>query len=297
MNFKHLNYFWQVARTGSIARASEQLHLTPQTLSGQIGRLEESLGTPLFAKSGRNLELTEAGRLALGYAQDIFALGSELQEALRNHPGSGRSIEFRVGVADAVPKTIAHRLIEPATQLPEPVRIVCREGKLDSLLAQLAAHRLDLVIADAPIPPSVSVRAYSHRLGESGVSFFATAEICKTLKGKFPACLHGAPMLLPGDGAAVRAQFDRWREVNQIDPRIVGEFDDSALMKTFGQQGAGIFIGPTVLEAEIRSRYGVKSLGRTSQISEEFFAISIERRVTHPCVFAITEAARDKLFA
>lgn len=297
MNFKHLNYFWQVARTGSIARASEQLHLTSQTLSGQIGLLEESLGTPLFAKSGRNLELTEAGRLALGYAQDIFALGLELQEALRNHPGSGRSIEFRVGVADAVPKTIAHRLIEPATQLPEPVRVVCREGKLDSLLAQLAAHRLDLVIADAPIPTTVSVRAYNHRLGESGVSFFATAEICKTLKGKFPACLDGAAMLLPGDGAAVRPQFDRWRELNRIKPRIVGEFDDSALMKTFGQHGAGIFIGPTVLEAEIRSRYGVKSLGRTSQISEEFFAISVERRVTHPCVLAITKAARDKLFA
>lgn len=266
-------------------------------MSGQIGLLEESLGTPLFAKSGRNLELTEAGRLALGYAQDIFALGLELQEALRNHPGSGRSIEFRVGVADAVPKTIAHRLIEPATQLPEPVRVVCREGKLDSLLAQLAAHRLDLVIADAPIPTTVSVRAYNHRLGESGVSFFATAEICKTLKGKFPACLDGAAMLLPGDGAAVRPQFDRWRELNRIKPRIVGEFDDSALMKTFGQHGAGIFIGPTVLEAEIRSRYGVKSLGRTSQISEEFFAISVERRVTHPCVLAITKAARDKLFA
>lgn len=297
MNFKHLHYFWQVARTGSIARASEQLHLTPQTLSGQIGLLEDSLGAPLFAKRGRNLELTDAGRLALGYAQDIFALGTELQEALRNPPGAGRSIEFRVGVADAVPKTIAHRLIEPATQLREPVRVVCREGKLDSLLAQLAAHRLDLVIADAPIPPTVSVRAYNHRLGESGVSFFATTAICKTLKGKFPACMDGAPMLLPGDGAAVRSQFDRWRETNKIDPHIVGEFDDSALMQTFGQHGAGIFFGPTVLEAEIRSRYGVKSLGRTSQISEEFFAISVERRVTHPCVIAITEAAREKLFA
>lgn len=297
MNFKHLHYFWHVARTGSIARASEQLHLTPQTLSGQIGLLEEALGTPLFARIGRNLELTDAGRLALGYAQDIFALGSELEESVRKYPTGGRPVEFRVGVADAVPKTIAHRLIDPATQLPEPVRIVCREGKLDNLLAQLAAHRLDLVIADAPIPPSVSVRAYNHRLGQSGISFFAAPELSRTLKGNFPNCLDGAPMLIPGDGAAVRVQLDRWRESNKINPRIVGEFDDSALMTTFGEHGAGVFIGPTVLEAEIKSRYNVKSVGRASQIVEEFFAISVERRVTHPCVIAITEAARDKLFA
>lgn len=297
MNFKHLHYFWQVARTGSIARASAHLNLTPQTLSGQIGLLEDELGTPLFAKSGRNLELTDAGRLALGYAQDIFALGAELQESLRSYPAGRRPVEFRVGVADAVPKTIAHRLIDPATRLPEPVRIVCREGKLDNLLAQLAAHRLDLVIADAPIPPSVSVRAYNHRLGQSGVSFFAAPGLSRTLKGKFPYCLDGAPMLIPSDGAAVRAQLDRWRESNKINPRIVGEFDDSALMKTFGEHGAGVFVGPTVLEAEIKSRYNVKSVGRTSQIVEEFFAISVERRVTHPCVIAITAAARDKLFA
>ncbi len=192
MNFKHLYYFWRVANAGSIARASEQLHLTPQTISGQIGLLEDDLGTPLFAKSGRTLELTDAGRLALGYAQDIFALGAELEESLRNYPEGGRPVDFRVGVADAVSKTIAYRLIEPATRLPEPVRIVCREWKLDSLLAELAAHRLDLVIADAPIPPSVSVRAYNHRLGDSGVSFFATAQVRKSLKGKFPACLSGA---------------------------------------------------------------------------------------------------------
>ena len=297
MNFKHLYYFWQVAKAGGVGRASEQLHVTPQTISGQIGLLEEDLGTPLFAKKGRNLELTDPGRLALGYARDIFALGSELEESLRNYPAGGRPVDFRVGVADAVSKTIAYRLIEPATRLRGPVRIVCREWKLDSLLAELAAHRLDLVIAGAPIPPSVSVRAYNHRLGESGVSFFASTRLIKSLKGKFPACLAGAPMLVPGVDAAVRSRLDRWCEANKLRPRVVGEFDDSALMKAFGQRGAGVFIGPTVLESEIETQYRVKTLGRTQEIVEEFFAISVERRVTHPCVVAITEAARDRLFA
>ena len=297
MNFKHLYYFWWVAKAGGVLRAGEQLHVTPQTISGQIGLLEDDLGTPLFAKSGRNIELTDAGRLAFGYAQDIFALGSELEESLRNYPAGGRPVDFRVGVADAVPKAIAYRLIEPATRLPEPVRIVCREWKLDSLLAELAAHRLDLVIAGAPIPPSVSVRAYNHRLGESGVSFFASAALFKQCKGKFPACLDGAPMLVPGADAAVRSRLERWCEANSLRPRVVGEFDDSALMKAFGQHGAGVFIGPTVLEAEIKAQYGVKTLGRTTEIMEEFFAISVERRVTHPCVVAITGAARDRLFA
>ena len=296
MNFKHLHYFWRVAKAGGVARASEQLHLTPQTISGQIGLLEDDLGTPLFAKKGRNLELTDAGRLALGYAQDIFTLGSELEESLRNYPAGGRPVEFRVGVADAVSKTIAYRLIEPATRLATPVRIVCREAKLDSLLAELAAHRLDLVIAGAPIPPSVSVRAYNHRLGESGVSFFASDRLLKSLKGKFPACLDNAPMLVPGVDAAVSARLERWCEAHKLRPRVVGEFDDSALMKAFGQRGAGVFIGPTVLESEIKTQYGVKTLGRTLDIVEEFFAISVERRITHPCVVAITDAARDRLF-
>ena len=297
MNFKHLYYFWWVAKAGGVLRAGEQLHVTPQTISGQIGLLEDDLGTPLFAKSGRNIELTDAGRLAFGYAQDIFALGSELEQSLRNYPAGGRPVDFRVGVADAVPKAIAYRLIEPATRLPEPVRIVCREWKLDSLLAELAAHRLDLVIAGAPIPPSVSVRAYNHRLGESGVSFFASAALFKQCKGKFPACLDRAPMLVPGADAAVRSRLERWCEAKKLRPRVVGEFDDSALMKAFGQRGAGVFIGPTVLEAEIKAQYGVKTLGRTTEIMEEFFAISVERRVTHPCVVAITGAARDRLFA
>jgi LysR family transcriptional activator of nhaA len=297
MNYKHLYYFWWVAKAGGVVKAGEQLHVTPHTISGQIGILEDDLGTPLFAKRGRNIELTDAGKLAFGYAQDIFALGSELEESLRNYQAGGRPIEFRVGVADAVPKTIAYRLIEPATRLPEPVRIVCRESKLESLLAQLATHRLDLVIATAPIPPSVSVRAYNHRLGESGTSFFAAGRLLKSLKGKFPACLNGAPALVPSVDVAVRPRLDRWYEDNKLRPRVVGEFDDSALMKAFGQREAGVFIGPTVIESAIETQYGVKVVGRTKEIIEEFFAISIERRMTHPCVVAINGAARSQLFA
>jgi LysR family transcriptional regulator, transcriptional activator of nhaA len=297
MNFKHLYYFWWVAKAGGVARASEQLHVTPHTISGQIGILEDALGTPLFTKRGRNIELTDAGRLAYGYCKDIFALGSELEESLQNYPAGGRPVEFRIGVADSIPKTIAYRLIEPTLHLPEPVRIVCREWKLDSLLAELAAHRLDLVISGAPIPPSVSVRAYNHRLGESGVSFFAAGQLFKGLKGKFPVCLNGVPMLVPGVDSPLRSRLDQWCELHKVRPRVVGEFDDSALMKAFGQHGAGVFIGPTVIESEIEAQYGVKTLGRTTDIVEEFFAISVERRITHPCVIAINGAARSQLFA
>lgn len=297
MNYKHLLYFLQVAKLGGVLRASEQLHLSPQTISGQIQLLEEALGTPLFAKSGRRLVLTEAGRMVLGYAEDIFSIGAELEEAVRDYPRKGTLLEFRVGVTDAVPKTIACRLIEPASLLPEPVRIVCREWKLDTLLGELALHRLDLVIADAPIPPSVSVRAFNHRLGSCGISFFAAPALFELHKGRFPACLDGAPLLMPAEESAVGQRLRAWLQARSLHPRVVGECDDSALSKEFGRRGMGIFVGPTVLEREIEQQYGVHALGATSEVIEEFFAISVERRITHPCVTAITEAARNALFA
>ena len=296
MNYKHLHYFMQVAKSGSVMRASEQLHLTPQTISGQIQILEEALGSALFAKSGRGLVLTETGRLALGYAEEIFALGAELEEAVREHPKQGRMLEFKVGVADAVPKSIAYRLIEPATQMPEPVRIVCREWKLDSLLAELALHRLDLVISDAPIPASISVRAFNHQLGTSEVSFFATPALLETIAGAFPRCLDGAPLLMPAEDSAVGRRLRAWFQARSLHPRIVGEFDDSALAKEFGRHGAGIFVGPTVLAAEIQQRFNVKTFGVATGVVDEFFAISVERRITHPCVLFITESAKNKLF-
>lgn len=297
MNYKHLHYFLQVAKLGGVLRASERLHLSPQTISGQIQLLEQSLGTPLFVKSGRGLALTDAGRMVLGYAEHIFSIGAELEEAVRDHPRRGKQLEFRVGVADAVPKTIACRLIEPAAQLPEPVRIVCREWKLDTLLGELAMHRLDLVIADAPIPSAVSVRAFNHRLGSCGISFFAAPALMEVRKARFPACLDGAPVLMPAEESAVGQRLRSWLQARSLHPRVVCECDDSALAKEFGRRGMGIFVGPTVLERDIEKQYGVRALGATPEVVEEFFAISVERRITHPCVTAITEAARNELFA
>ena len=296
MNYKHLHYFVQVARLGGVSRASERLHLSPQTISGQIQLLEEAIGKALFTRSGRRLELTEAGRMVLGYAEHIFAIGAELEDSLRDDPAKGKTLEFRVGVADAVPKSIACHLIEPATRLPEPVRLVCREWKLDMLLGELALHRLDLVIADAPIPPTVSVRAFHHRLGSSGTSFFASPAVAQACSGPFPACLDRAPLLLPAEESAVGRRLRDWLQAQSLHPRVVAACDDSALAKAFGRHGLGVFVGPTVLEREIERQYAVRAIGAVPEVVEEFFAISVERRITHPCVTAITQAARQGLF-
>ncbi len=296
VNYKHLRYFWIVAREGGIARASERLNLTPQTISGQLSLLEEHLGVDLFIRVGRNLELTETGRLVLSYADEIFSLGGELEEMIHQLP-EGRPQLFRVGVVDVLPKSIAHRILKPALQMPEPVRMICREASLDTLLAELAVHRLDLVLADRPIPSTVSARGFSHKLGECAISFFATEKLEKILKGDFPRCLDGAPLLLPGSGTQLRSGIDRWLDKHRIHPRTIAEFDDSALMKAFGQEGAGIFIAPAVIEAEVEWQYQVTAIGRTDEVKERFYAISVERRVTHPVVAAVMEEARELLFA
>lgn len=296
MNFKHLYYFWVTARAGGIMRAGEQLHTTPQTLSGQIKLLEDNLGRKLFRKQGRQLELTEDGRKALSYADDIFALGSELREAMTNTQAGVRTLEFRVGVADSVAKSVAYRLIEPALSIDEPVRLIGSEGKFPDLLAQLALHRLDLVIADEPLSKRISVKAFNHALGTTPMSFFCTAKLRDTLKGRFPQCLHQAPMLIQGAASSVRQQLDGWLVKQKIQPRVVGEFDDGALMTAFGREGRGVFMSPTILEKETVAHYGVQVLGRTDELEEEFFAVSVERRISHPCVAAITQNARGRLF-
>ena len=295
VNYKHLHYFWAVAREGGVARASELLNLTPQTISGQLGLLEEYLGVDLFTRVGRNLELTETGRLVLSYADEIFSLGGELEEVVHQLPVD-RPRLFRVGVVDVLPKSIAHRILEPALQMPEPVRMICREASLEALLAELAVHRLDLVLADRPIPSTVSTRGFSHKLGECAVSFFATAKLKKKLKDDFPRCLDGEPLLLPGSSNQLRSGIDQWLDKHRLHPRVVAEFDDSALMKTFGQQGAGIFIAPAAIEAEVEWQYQVTAIGRVDAVKEQFYAISVERRVTHPVVSAVMEAARESLF-
>ena len=295
INFKHLRYFWVVAKAGGIARASERLHLTPQTISGQISLFEDLLGYKLFARVGRRLELTEAGRVVLSYANEIFTLGEELEGILRS-PTENRPLQLRVGVADAVPKGIAYKLLEPAVHLPGSLRMLCREGKFDSLLADLAVHRLDIVIADRPMPATLNVRGFNHLLGDCDVTFYATAKLARTLKNSFPRSLDGAPLLLPGEDAAVRPRLMRWLETHKIHPRVVGEFDDGALLKAFGRAGAGIFAAPTAIDRQVRRQYGVVAIGRTPEVTETFYAISVERKLTHPAVVAITSAARKQLF-
>lgn len=294
MNFKHLHYFWAAAKAGGIVRASEQLHITPQTLSGQIKLLEERLGCSLFQKSGRGVELTPQGRTALSYADQIFALGAELESALGRQGQSGRTLNFRVGIADAVPKSIAYRLLEPALGIGEPVRLICHEGNFRDLLGQLSVQRLDLVIADEAMGKQTSVKAFNHPLGATAMSFFATAALKDSLAGAFPQCLDGAPMLIQGASSAVRQRLDLWLAEHGLRPRLIGEFDDAALLKAFGGEGRGVFMTPTVLEKETCAQYGVEVLGRAAELLEEFYAISVERRITHPCVVAITRAARDQ---
>lgn len=296
MNFKHLYYFWATAKAGGVMRAGEQLHTTPQTLSAQIKLLEDRLGCALFRKSGRHLELTEQGRTALGYADQIFALSAELERAIGEAKQGPASLDFRVGIADQVPKAIAYRLIEPALGV-SGARLICHEGKMQDLLAQISVHRLDLVIADEPMGKKLSVKAFNHALGTTAMSFFATPKLKASLKGRFPKCLDGAPMLMQGAASAMRHRLELWLAEQGLRPRLIGEFDDAALMKAFGGEGQGVFMSPTVLEEETCTQHGVKVLGRTTELVEEFFAISVERRLTHPCVVAVTEAARGRFLS
>ncbi|MDP1706160.1 MAG: transcriptional activator NhaR, partial [Sulfurimicrobium sp.] len=285
-NYRQLHYFWSVAKAGGIARGAEQLYLTPQTVSGQISLLEEKLGVALFRRAGRRLELTEAGRLALSYADEIFQVGNELEEILRNRQEE-RPFLFRVGIADVVPKAIVYRLLAPALELPEPVRLVCREDKFELLLAELAIHRLDMVLADRPLPPGMDVKGYSHRLGECGLTFLATPALAARLEGDFPHLLNAAPLLIPGEESVVHAPLLRWLRGQDIHPRIVGEFDDGALMKSFGQAGAGVFPAPTAIAAEVAEAYGLVPLGSTEVIKDRFFIITVERKLSHPAALAV----------
>lgn len=296
LNYHHLKLFWAVAREGNLTRASAGLHLTPQTVSGQIRTLEAALGEKLFRRSGRRLVLTEVGHVALRHADEIFSIGQELLETLRGQP-TGQPLRLAVGVADVVPKLVAHRLLEPALQLGEQVRVVCREGKPEELLADLAVHRLDVVLSDGPIPPGVSVRAYNHRLGKCGVTFLAREDLAGRLREGFPASLDRAPVLLPCEGTVLRRELDAWFKGLGLRPSIVGEFEDSALLKVFGQAGVGFFAVPSVIEREAARQYEVQPIGVADEVTERFYAISVERRVRHPAVVAICRAARSELFA
>lgn len=294
LNFHHLLYFWAAAREGGVVAAARRLLVAQPTVSAQIRALERALGQALFRRHGRRLELTEAGRAALRYADEIFNLGRELVESL--HGRAGQSLRLAVGVADAVPKLIAYRLLEPAQRLPEGVELVCREGKPDRLLADLAVHDLDLVLADAPVPPSVNVRAFSHLLGESPLTLFGPPADARRLRRRFPRCLSEAPLLLPAENSTLHRALRQWFAAHSIRPRAVAQFEDSALMKAFGQGGAGLFFAPSVIAREVARQYGVARIADLPDVHERFYAISIERRIRHPAVLALSTFARSSIF-
>jgi LysR family transcriptional activator of nhaA len=295
LNYHHLLYFWTVAREGGISRAAAKLRLSQPTISAQIRRLEESLGQRLFQRQGRTLVMTEVGRMVFRYADEIFGIGRELMETLRGRP-AGRPLQLAVGVANAVPKLIAYRLLRPAVASAEPVYVVCREANAEQLTTLLATHALDVVIADTPAPPHVRVKVFNHLLGESDTAFFAPAALASRLRRRFPRSLTDAALLVPTTNAALRRGLDAWFEREALRPRLAGEFEDSALMKVFGQATGLVFPAPAVIAPDVCRLYGVREIGRTSAVRERYYAISAARRLKHPGVLAITGAARDELF-
>ncbi len=295
LNYTHLLYFWTVAREGSVARAAETLSLTPQTISGQIKLLEETIGHPLFHRVGRGLALTETGEVVRQYADEIFTLGAELTHRVKTEKAFVTTT-FNVGIVDSIPKLIALRILEPAFQLEESLKVVCVEGTQERLLADLAVHRLDLVISDHSLPSGMGVKAYSHPLGDCTVSFFASKSIARKYQKKFPESLNEAPLLMPMSESAVRRNLDDWFDQNNIQPNVVAEFSDSALLKAFGEAGYGVFPAPTAISAEITSMYHANCLGEIPSVSEQFYAISPERKLRHPAVLALTEHSRNRLF-
>jgi LysR family transcriptional regulator, transcriptional activator of nhaA len=295
LNYHHLLYFWVVAREKSLIRASAKLTLSPSTVSSQIRALEDATGETLFIRKSRGLELTDMGRVVYGYAEEIFTKGRELQDALAGRP-AGKPVSLVVGVADVLPKLVARLLLEPALRLEAPVRLICRDDKPERLLAELTVHNVDVVLSDAPVGPAARVRAFSHLLGECDVTLFATDALAAIHRHGFPKSLEGAPFLLPTENTALRRSLDQWFTGRGIRPRIVGEFEDSALLKVFGQSGTGIFAAASVIAKEVQRQYQVRTIGRLRNVRERFYAISVDRRLKHPAVVAISEEARLKLF-
>jgi len=293
LNYSHLQYFWTVAREGSITRASEVLHLTPQTISGQIKLLEEAIGEPLLQRKGRGLTLTVTGKLVQEYADEIFMLGAELAQRVRSEQ-PGAPAKLNVGIVSSLPKLVAYRMLEPALGHDDGIRLVCREGNLDELLGELAILRLDLVLSDRPVPTGLNVKAYNHELGSSNVAFFVHNRKAARFKRDFPESLHGADILMPVNASEIRRRLDDWFDSHDLRPEIVAEFDDSALLKAFGEAGQGAFPAPTVIADQVTQMYRCKCIGIAEGVTEQYFAISPERRIKHPAILKITEAARAK---
>jgi len=295
LNYHHLLYFWTVVSEGSVSKAAEKLRLSQPTVSAQVRMLEDTLGQKLFVKKGRTQLLTDVGRTAYRYADEIFGLGRELLETIEGRT-PGRAIQLTVGVANAVPKLVVARLLKPAIDLPEPVRLVCREDNVEQLITQLGTYLLDVVIANAPAPAYLPIKVFNHLLGESDIALFAPAPLASRLKRRFPKSLQGAPMLLPTTNSPLRRGLEEWFDAQDVRPRIVGEFEDSALMKVFGHAAACAFPAPSAIAADVSKFYGVRMVGRVEAVRERYYVISAERRLKHPGILAMTSAARDELF-
>ncbi|AMP09099.1 bacterial regulatory helix-turn-helix, lysR family protein [Collimonas arenae] len=295
LNFRHLHYFWVVAKEGSVTRAAERLGLAVQTVSAQISLLEQSIGKALLAPQGRRLVLTEAGRLALGYADQIFLLGEQMQDALAATEDE-RTMRLAVGISDSLPKLISSRLLEAALRLPQRVKLVCFEDKFESLLGDLTLHKLDVVLTDRPAPSGTALRVFSHLLGESDIALFGSKELAKRYRPTFPNSLSGAPVLLPTRNNLIRGRIDHWFEARELRPDVVGEFDDNALLNTFGRSGLGLFPAPSALAADVEEQFGAVLIGQLDQVHEQFYAVSNERKIKHPAVEAILSAIHGRVF-
>jgi LysR family transcriptional activator of nhaA len=295
LNFRHLHYFWVVAKEGSITRASERLGLAVQTVSAQLSQLEKSIGKSLFKPQGRRLILTEAGELALRYADQIFLLGEQLQDALSTSDVEP-IMRLTVGISDSLPKLIASRLLEAALALPQRVRLVCYEEQFEALLGKLSVHKLDVMLTDRPVPPGSSLRVFSHLLVETQTSLFGVPELAEKYTVGFPGSLMGAPLLLPTRNNAIRARIDHWFESHDLRPDLIGEFDDNALLHTFGRAGRGMFPAPSVLAADVFEQLGAVPVGPMSEVTEQIYAISNERKIKHPAIEAILKAMHTDVF-
>jgi LysR family transcriptional activator of nhaA len=294
LNYHHLRYFWTVARAGGLRQAAEKLHVSQPSISAQIRELEDTLGEKLFRRQGRGNVLTDAGQIALRYADEIFTLGRELTNAIKQRP-STQALRLYVGVADALPKLVTNEILKPVFAMPQVVHVICREGKIEDLLAQLAAHRLDIVLADEPASSSHPIRAFNHKLGQSAVTFCAAAPLAARLKKGFPRSLQRAPALLPAENTSLRRSLEKWFQEIGVQPHVVAEFEDVALMNVVATEGRGFVALPSVVAAEAIERYALREIGRTDRCCSEFHAITAERRITHPAVAVITEQARKRL--
>jgi LysR family transcriptional activator of nhaA len=294
LNYHHLRYFWSVAKEGGLTRAAAKLHVSQPTISAQIQALEGVLGDKLFRRSGRNLVLTDAGQHVLAYANEIFSLGEDLLHSIKQRPTS-RPLRLNIGVSDALPKLVAYQIIGPVFRLAQRVQVSCREASTADMLIDLAAYRLDLVLADEPASSGVSPHVFNHFLGESSVTFCAAPALARKLRRGFPRSLHEAPALLPMSNSGVRRSLENWFDNVGIRPRLVGEFYDAAFVNVLAQDGLGFMSVPTIVARETTTRFGLSPIGRTNQCQQQFYAIAPERKLTHPAVTAITSNARCRM--